>query len=577
MFKKLLLVMAGFMVAGLLTSCSKAINTLNGLTTFQSTISGSNYPFTVDKDGNLSENYEFVDADKLIGNGDNFSINLDGLFLRYLQASDPYIVIYSEAWMGSGVRPVDNTLLQRQILLLKDGSGFNSRLPISWIPLLGPVTMEEDSLDVYVSLKVVVLSKNDNEQTTQLLDGIASVAGTVAPQYALIAGTGASIGKAIVAQNKDKIEFEHTFNLSPRSGLQQVFKENNGSNPLNPPLAESKLVVIKGENEHRLVPYANWFYYIWPPNWYGHRPSKNSLRFEGRYTKYEFPLLNSLPNTLAPKVIDEGASYSIVNLPFKILSELLVPGDSSLLSKQTTSPDNLTVKGSYLLRKSTDNSGGANSDSINDFLHTLYSEKTHVILTIKRTAGSHGNFNQIKSKFSLHAELLNKLLFDDSSSDTAIEGAFDDIKKAAIYENNRKKIVKLAKTSAVGQGMLKKVINVGLDDEEKNALRAIFWRELSVQSGKRLKSSLDTLIRKKPNVNDFYADFEEIVNHEKTTYWTDCNQDIETQRSIAWFNVVQVISDYLFDSENTKKYATEVTREFREIKKLPNCAGSVQS
>lgn len=579
MLKKTMLVMVSFVMIGLLASCSKVINTVNGLSTFQSTIAGSNYPFTVDKEGKLSPSYQSQDAENLIGIGDHFSINLDSLFLRYLQASDPYIVVYSEAWMGSKVRPTDDKLLQRQILLLKDGSGFNSRLPISWIPLFGPVTMEENSLDVYISLNVVVLSKNDNKQTTQLLDGLASVAGTVAPQYALIAGAAASVGKAIVAQNRDKVEFEHTFNLSPKTSLKQVFKANDVNNALEPPLAESKLVVIKGENEHRLVPYQNWFFYIWPFNWYGHKPSNNSLRFETSHIHYKCDLLNKSNLNL----IDEGASYSLINLPFKILAELLIPNDSCLLQKATTSPDDLYVTGGYLLRRpaneqvneqtNTQTNTQVNTqvnEKLNKFIHTLYSEKTHVILTIKKTDGSYGNFDQLKNKFSAHTELLNKLLSDNSSSDQAIKTAFDAIKKAAIYEIKRKKVVELAKTSVMGHNMLNHIISS--EDEDEMALRKIFWRELSVQSGKRLKSALDNLINQNFEAGDFFSEFKKIVDREKAIYWKDCKKVIETERSIAWFNVLQAISDYLFNMEKTKLYSKEVTANFDDIKQLPDCS-----
>lgn len=566
MIHKIKAVLIAAVLTCLLASCSKVINTVNGLSTFQSTIAGSNYPFTVDSNGNLSAAYQNVDAEKLIGNQDHFSINLDSLFLRYLQASDPYIVVYSEAWMGSEIRPTDDKLLQRQILLLKDGSGFNSRLPISWIPLLGPVTMEEDSLDVYVSLNVVVLSKNDNKQTTQLLDGLASVAGTVAPQYALIAGAAASIGKAIVAQNRDKVEFEHTFNLSPRIGLKQVFKANGPIDALEPPLAESKLVVIKGENEHRLVPYQNWFYYIWPFNWYGHKPNNNAIRFESSHTDYKY--LDIPHDTL--NLIDEGATYSLINLPFKILSELLIPNDSYFLQKKTTSPEDLLVKGGYLLRPSKKNGDSEE----NKFIHRLYSEKTHVILTIKKNSGSYGNFNQLKTKFSAHADLLNTLLSDNSSSDTAIKKAFEAIEKAVIYDKKRKKVVELAKTNAVGQTALNDVVST-LDPADQIALKNIFWKELSGQSGKRLKSSLDNLLAlissKKSQAADFFGKFKEIVDHEKTAYWGNCKAGVEKERSLAWFSVLQAISDYLFNMTETKTYSQEITNMFGELKKLPNC------
>lgn len=548
-----------------LLSCSKIANTVNGLSTFQSTIAGSNYPFTVDKNGNLSPAYEPVSAEKLIGNGEHFSITLDSLFLRYLQASDPYIVVYSEAWMGSEIRPNDDKLLQRQILLLKDGVGFNSRLPINWVPLLGPVTMEQDSMDVYISLNVVVLSKNDNKQTTDLLDGLASVSGTVAPQYALIAGAAAGIGKAIVAQNRDKVEFEHTFNLSPRTDLKSVFNIYDATGEIEPPLAESKLVIIKGENEHRLVPYENWFYYIWPFNWIGHKPNNNTLRFESAHQHYKHFKKDTM------NLIDEGATYSLVNIPFKILSELLIPNDSYLLQKETTSPDQLTLKGGYLIRNS-------DNDTIHDkfettFIHRLYSEKTHAILSIKRTAGSYGNFNQLKDKFSSHGDQINTLLADTSSSEKAITDAFDAIKRAVIYDRNKNKITQLAKSSVIGQDAVENVLKLS-NDEDKKALIDIFWKELSIQSGKRLKSSLDNIIAyldKPLDAQAFYTEFSKVLEHEKANYWNLCKPEIEADRNIYWIGVIQTVSDYLFSMEKTKIYSQKITENFGELKNLDAC------
>lgn len=91
----------------------------------------------------------------------------------------------------------------------------NSKLPVTNFPLLGPVSMGEDLLDVYVTLKVVVLSKNDNAQSIKLVEGIAGAASAAGPQYSALAGAAAATVAAFISQNKDKIEFEHTYVFSP--------------------------------------------------------------------------------------------------------------------------------------------------------------------------------------------------------------------------------------------------------------------------------------------------------------------------------------------------------------------------
>lgn len=119
----------------ILSACSPIVNTVSGLTTFQSTISGSNYPFSVEpQTGKLTPVYSKIDAKNLIGK-ESFEIALDSLFLRYLQAADPYVMIYSEAWMGSEVMPLDKKKLQRQIVLIKDGLSFNAKQPFTSIPM----------------------------------------------------------------------------------------------------------------------------------------------------------------------------------------------------------------------------------------------------------------------------------------------------------------------------------------------------------------------------------------------------------------------------------------------------------
>src|SRR4029079_13330087 len=75
----------------LLAGCSAPTNTIEGLTTPQSTISGSNYVYVVDQETErLETGASPTTTGILIQPNDNFSIDLDFGFLRYLQAVDPY-------------------------------------------------------------------------------------------------------------------------------------------------------------------------------------------------------------------------------------------------------------------------------------------------------------------------------------------------------------------------------------------------------------------------------------------------------------------------------------------------------
>lgn len=588
----LLAVAASCMFSG----CAKVINTVNGLTTFQSTISGSNYPFSVDSiTGKLTSYYPAVDATSIIGKGEPFEVSLDACFLRYLQASDPYVLVYSEAWMGSEAIPTERRELQRQILLVKDGVAFNARLPITSIPLLGPVTLGDDLMDVHLSLYVVVLSKNDNEQTVKLLDNLASTAGSVAPQYAMVSGAAAGIGKAIVAQNRDKVEFEHTFSLTPVNSLKGIFKTNTKTITLNnkkiavnefgPTLAENKLVVIKGENEHRLVPYENWFHYLSPFNWYGHFPASRSTRFEAVSEKnipfnYLFgnPLnYKDLPGI--PRLNADTANYTLVNLPFSLLAGLLISDDSFMTGNNVTSPNNLTVAGNFLVDDTKENS----------FIDQVYSDKTHVILSVKRTAGSYGPFKDIKTKFSGHGTAIDGLIISPeqalTSSEKAMTTAFEAVKKAAVFERDKAQIIKIAKDSPSGYQSVEKVIKRSNSKEEnlssadQDNLKNIYWDELQIQSAKRLKSAVDSWIRATTTtsnngnlttsllVDDFYSKLNEAVSREKN-YWKTCEATSSPERDMAWASVLQALSDYLFATENTKNYSRVITEHFEDLKNI---------
>jgi hypothetical protein len=569
----------------ILSACSPIVNTVNGLTTFQSTISGSNYPFAVDpQSGKLQISYTEIDAKALISKNESFEIVLDSLFLRYLQASDPYVMIYSEAWMGSEVMPLDKKKLQRQIVLIKDGLSYNAKQPITSIPILGPVTMGDDSLDVHVSLYVVVLSKNDNQQTVDFLSGVAAVASTAAPQYALIAGAAADVGKTIVAQNRDKIEFEHTFNLTPIHTVNGVF---NHKKEFGPNLAEGKLVVIKGENKDRLVPYNNWFYYISPLNWLGHTPTLNSTQFETTSNHLKLKYLNNDFSFF--NLYDESANYTLLNIPYGLLKYFILPDNAfitQILNKDPTSPENISVCGNYLLTTTSEKTAkqACNIDSNygedldNTFIQRLYHDKTYAILSVRRTEGSYGNFSELYSAFDkagYGAQIDNLATTRDQSltkSKEAADLALQSMNTAIAFERTKRQLSTLAVQGLSSSKTIDDIVTdtTGISTDDQTKLKNIYWEELTVQSAKRLKSKIDSIIHvdNPPSAKDFCSKFVSQISYEQN-YWRitgDAKLDpTTTNRDIAWSSILQGISNYLWDSDKTKQYVPVITDNIQKL------------
>lgn len=607
----------------LLSSCSPVVNTISGITTFQSTISGSNYPFSVDpKNGRLKTIYNEINAEKLIGKHDSFEITLDSLFLRYLQASDPYVMIYSEAWMGPEIMPLDKKKLQRQIVLIKDGLSFNALQPITSIPLLGPVTMGDDSLDVHVSVHVVVLSKSDNQQTIDYLNGVSAVASTAAPQYALIAGAAADIGKAIVNQNRDKVEFEHTFNLTPINSVNGIFKSRHGTGPN---LEEGKLVVIKGENEHRLVPYQNWYFYVSPFNWYGHPPEQSSVRFEDGASDLKPGFWNI--------TFDEEANYTLINLPFGILDFIFIPNNSNVakfIKKPPIEPGNLSVCGNYLLEiKPTSEEQysidkicdiklitDSDNSSLNNFTDRFYHDKTFAILSIKRTDGSHGSFSDLYSSFE-KAGYGNKIdelntTYEEylNQSSASIKQAAESTQTAIEFERAKKQAYKLANEPLYSNKTIDGIISEKskiTNPEDKEKLQILYWEELAIQSAKRLKSKVDNVVDaiikqdSTPNIEKFCEKLDSIISYEQN-YWRKpsiksnnteasvkhqkddqetSNERILDSRNIAWSSILFGLSNYLNGKDHTKHYAPIIINNFEKLKvndnAIPNSPLSICS
>ncbi len=83
------------------------------------------------------------------------------------------------------------------------------------------------------------------KQTIKLVEGLASTAATAAPQYAPIAGAAAATVAAFISQNRDKVEFEHTFVFSPDGFAEDGISSTPHASQAT--LREGKLVVLKGK------------------------------------------------------------------------------------------------------------------------------------------------------------------------------------------------------------------------------------------------------------------------------------------------------------------------------------------
>lgn len=451
-----------------LSGCSAITNTIAGLTTPQSTISGSNYVYFVDsKSQNLLRTPELLLPGDLIQEGDNFKITLDFGFLRYLQAVDPYVIVFSEAWMGPAVKPTDSNLVLRQVVLNKDGVTQNANLPISFQSLLGPVTLGEGNHDVHVTLKVVVLSKADNEQTIQLINGLAAAASTAAPMYGPAAGALAELGATVVAQNKDKIEFEHTFTLSPKTF--EFFTDSN-QKLTQAALRQGKIVVVKGESEARVVPYQHPGYYFLPFNWAGNRVDHNSRRFESKRREVEANWYNF--------------GWHLVRIPFDALSSLFVPSEWYFDDYKGLDPTDLKVDGNSLVCKQffepppieTSFLGISYQpyklDMCTDWPKYPYSQKTFMVFNVEKSEGTYGSFSELITKFSEHGEMINALTTSNSEarkfSDDQLKRAFESIQKAVTFERAKQNIHQRARKGDFNTE--DDIKNLDVEPEEKKLL-----------------------------------------------------------------------------------------------------------
>lgn len=483
-------------------SCSPVLNTFTGLTTPQSTISGSNYVMGArESDGCLVARDRMQSTSGPIGANDRFAIDLDFAFVRYFQAVDPYVLGFAASWMGKKAAPVDSEKLHQQIFLHKEGVGQNGRLPITGVPLVGPVTMGEDEMPVHVTVKIVTLSKYDNAQTIALIDKVTSTAAAAQPQYALAANAAGALGAAIVEQNRDKIEFEHTFTFWPAGTDLPPSTHYETQLVLRP----GRWVVVKGENEDRAIPYQTWYYYIWPFNWLGHSPAGEARRLEAEHAWHYCP---APPNESDSPALNGLRSVPwflscFPRVPFYLLGDLLLAGGADFssgrpLTQLHADADYLTWNAAcYGGEQYAKNARRGTPPLSTDAMQTIpggdgwnvYSEKSHIAISVRRTEGSYGDFDTLATELSSHAIKVNELTTNraefEERSNATLKKAFDAIRDAAVAEKAKNDASKrIAKGGDVSG---ENFCATGLDCTERGKL-------VDAAVEKQRRETLDTIV-----------------------------------------------------------------------------------
>lgn len=366
------------------------------------------------------------------------------------------------------------------------------------------------------------------------------------------------------------MEFEHTFAFSPDG-----FDENGISSTAHSSqiaLREGRLVVVKGESRFRNIPYPNWYYYLWPFNWFGLSPDGPSRRFEA----------------------DERPSYTIVGeairLPAYAVGGLFSDSRSDALpvtswirpERPASDPTMLAVDGYHLVRcihlenMLPPEHRGSYKDEKSDFkdrfkrLHdisdkendsnqvcrfkpiypsedskigfigsigsfgesliglfglgpppvvpnNLYSEKTHTVMRIHKTKGTLGSFDELLSHFSDHAATINEVTTSSSEakniSDARIEAAFSSVQAAIEFERTKRKIRDDAKQGIVKEIDVKNKIK---DSKDEETLRKINIQEHTYNT----KESILDYARAIKDRPDMFFEMVEFIRHRRMSWET---------------------------------------------------------
>lgn len=160
----------------------------------------------------------------------NIGVILNGGFLRYLESVErPEVAIFCRA----RIRPVneaDETLLWEKVYLNSELENEHmvmnkdTRLSRLDIPILPPIVYEGQ--DIFISLRVVEMDREDNAAAVQLVQTAAAAGAQFRPE----AATGITVAQAaltfLIQNNADDIEFQFDFALS-ESGTGMNLWENN--------------------------------------------------------------------------------------------------------------------------------------------------------------------------------------------------------------------------------------------------------------------------------------------------------------------------------------------------------------
>jgi hypothetical protein len=293
-----------------------------------------------------------------------------------------------------------------------------------------------------------------------LIEQVAGLAGTAAPQYKLAADAAAAVGAAVVSLNKDKVEFEQTFTFWPSA---QAFSTApdllRGTTPLHweTTLRESRLVVLKGENENRVVPYETWYYYLWPFNLFGRATDGDSRRFEQSGTVWRNP----------PDSFWRWPGWFLwwtIRYPFLLVKDVFVgsgQGTSAQFSKcrpllkKGVPADEwcLGLVGPHLVAKEC---GVPPPKPEVGWATCNYDSKTYGVFHVQRTAGSYGTFAQLRDKFAKYGQLIDDVTTSrgewEAASSARVQEAFAQLGNFANFERTKKEIRTSTEQGAVLSG-----------------------------------------------------------------------------------------------------------------------------
>lgn len=228
--------------------------------------SGRKYTLTkVASDASLVPAHEKIDpgTSRLEKVPSNLSVVLKDGFIRYLESiGRPEVAVFSRVKIRSPQDPEEALVWEEIFLMSEDPDdqmvlNQDSFLPRKDIPLL-PAIAYNGKDEIYVSLRIVELDQNDNENLRSLVNSAATVAATLRPDVAVGASTFQTVLTFLTKNNPDDIEFQFDFALIPGCDESVIEVHGREQYMVLPPRV-GRYVVVKTEHQHRLV-YPNGYF-----------------------------------------------------------------------------------------------------------------------------------------------------------------------------------------------------------------------------------------------------------------------------------------------------------------------------